>query len=305
MEHNLANATFPASGPATHDYYPPPDFYRKRSYNPLTIDNPYLSLLSLIDITYPPLICSACDKVSPTIAESKHHQRTAHRSTRRHRCLHPHCELSFASRAALRFHLSRSHLIHQAPLKHVQPEPPFMHYRLHPPLGYFQQTTRKPSYLIADHPPSTKQAARKPSRSSLAFKIHTAKSFAQQSAPSSSSTLQAPTTVTPRQTLSPASEALINSIYHPLHCPCCHEHFPRKTNVIKHVAEMHHDQKPYSCVYANCTAHRKSYATRDDLVYHTLRVHDNGDTNSENHQLSSEAPPLLPQRPEVRWIFPR
>ena len=319
--------------------------------NPLTIDNPYLSVLSLIDITYPPLICSTCDRVATSDIENRYHHHITHYNNRRRRypCLHAHCELSFNSRTALRYHLSRSHLVKQASLKHIRPEPPFMHYRLMPPLGSFTPTTTKPSALYHNSqchqhhhstttitsivPPEEQQQQQSQSQlqkksspplsssssssttsstnqSSLSFKIHTAKTFAastlfpvppsppqaqqpsslslSSSSSSSSSSNNTSSTSTPTLTptennnnmprLSPTSEALINSVYHPLHCPCCHEHFPRKTNVVKHVAEMHQDQEPYTCVYDNCTG-RKCYATRDGLVYHTLRVHDSNNNN--------------------------
>ena len=330
--------------------------------NPLTIDNPYLNVLSLIDITYPPLICSTCDRVATSDIENRYHHHITHYNNRRRRypCLHAHCELSFNSRTALRFHLSRSHLVKQASLKHIRPEPPFMHYRLRPPLGSFTPTTTKPSALYHNSqchqhhhstttitsivPPEEQQQQQSQSqlqkksspplsssslssttattsstnRSSLSFKIHTATTFAastlfpappspsppqaQQpssslSSSSSSSSNNTSSTSTPTLTptknnnniprLSPASEALINSVYHPLHCPSCHEHFPRKTNVVKHVAEMHQDQEPYTCVYDNCTG-RKCYATRDGLVYHTLRVHDSNNSEMDIDENNNE-----------------
>ncbi|KAI9497682.1 hypothetical protein BDB00DRAFT_747947, partial [Zychaea mexicana] len=257
-------------------------------------DNPYLNVLSLIDVTYPPLICSTCDRVATSANENRnhhiiaHHQRT-HRGSllgraaaagggggrcgRRYPCLHPHCDRSFDSRTALRFHLSRSHLVRQASLKHLRPEPPFMRYPLQPPLGSFTSSF-KPSILFHNnlHHHHHHQHQHHNHRQSNSYLDQQQQHTCTPTPTSTSST--STTTTTPRQTLSRTSEALINSVYHPLYCPCCHEHFPKKTNVIKHVAEVHHDQEPYSCVYSDCTAHRKHYATRDGLVYHTLRVHD-------------------------------
>ncbi|KAI9278444.1 hypothetical protein BDA99DRAFT_492154 [Phascolomyces articulosus] len=381
--------------------------------NPLTIDNPYLNVLSLIDITYPPLICSTCDRVATSDIENRYHHHTCHHNNRRRRypCLHPHCELSFNSRTALRFHLSRSHLIKQASSKHIRPEPPFMHYRLMPPLGTFTPTAAKPSAVFQHHShqcilhphhqhqqeqplshdhhhpnntiitttnhhhhhqyhhrtnnnnnnhnatpktktkpkstmariipvtipdtsttstttsptiqqpqqqkqqptlkipspttptttttatkttittsqrPSTSSSA---SSSSLSFKIHTSKSYAL-----TSSTMASPTSSSVTR-LTPAAEALINSVYHPLYCPCCQARFPRKTNVVKHVSEMHQGQEPYTCVYNHCTANRKHYATRDGLVYHTLRYHEDShavDLDENNHPCVKPTSPTTP-----------
>ncbi|CAM0143045.1 hypothetical protein VKS41_006198 [Umbelopsis sp. WA50703] len=73
--------------------------------------------------------------------------------------------------------------------------------------------------------------------------------------------------------LSPASEVLLNAVYDPLRCPSCMATFPRKTNVIKHLVEHHQGEEPYRCVFQQCN-HPKRYATREGLIYHILKSHD-------------------------------
>ncbi|KAJ2964871.1 hypothetical protein NQZ79_g401 [Umbelopsis isabellina] len=73
--------------------------------------------------------------------------------------------------------------------------------------------------------------------------------------------------------LSPASEVLLNAVYDPLRCPSCLATFPRKTNVIKHLVEHHQGEEPYRCVFQQCN-HPKRYATREGLIYHILKSHD-------------------------------
>ncbi|KAI7858153.1 hypothetical protein BDC45DRAFT_531916 [Circinella umbellata] len=73
--------------------------------------------------------------------------------------------------------------------------------------------------------------------------------------------------------LSSETETLLNSIYNPLQCPSCHQRFKRKTNVIKHLTDQHYGEEPYRCIFTDCV-HPKLYATREGLVYHILRVHD-------------------------------
>lgn len=267
--------------------------------NPLHIENRYLSLLSLIDIVYPPLVCPLCDHISLTPADSDYHYRTAHPSKpRRFLCLHPHCELRFKSRGALRFHITRSHLVKEA--SSVQPEPPFIHFNVEPPMGTFPSNSNSRKLQESPvrsyepfrqhrHPhPSSFHTAAEPvwipypgtsttsannnntnSNNALSFRIHTAGSFASKESYNNNNNKKP-------VSLSPASEALVNSVYHPLLCPCCHEQFPKKTNVIKHMAEKHPGQEPYRCVYPNCnSAHsNQSYATRDGLLYHIMRIHD-------------------------------
>ncbi|KAI8388168.1 uncharacterized protein BYT42DRAFT_482173, partial [Radiomyces spectabilis] len=232
-------------------------------------ENRYISLLSMIDAVYPPRLCTICDIVSATVAESDNHFRTHHPSQPRYACVHPHCGMQFVSRGALRFHLTRSHIIRHA-TKPI-PDPPFLHYTITPrpvetsPHLRFPVAEPSPSIpsspSLTDHEQSMSPTTRSlspPRRSS--FKIHT---MAVPRAPRGSKKI----------ILSHASESLLNSVYNPLQCPACHQLFNRKTNVIKHLADKHHGEEPYHCVFANCV-HPRRYATREGLVYHILRAHD-------------------------------
>ncbi|ORZ01518.1 hypothetical protein BCR43DRAFT_487062 [Syncephalastrum racemosum] len=119
-----------SSPPLSSSYYP----------NPLCVENRYLSVLSLIDVVYPPQLCTVCDCVviPRRRYEAKKH---THSSQPRYACLHPHCNMRFRTRGALRYHLSRSHLVAQAPLESIEPSPPFLHYNIEPPWGPFKDTT--------------------------------------------------------------------------------------------------------------------------------------------------------------------
>ncbi|KAI8575227.1 hypothetical protein K450DRAFT_262843 [Umbelopsis ramanniana AG] len=87
--------------------------------------------------------------------------------------------------------------------------------------------------------------------------------------------LQWPTKIPRRRkpSLSAASEVLLNAVYDPLRCPSCRASFPRKTNVIKHLVEFHQGEEPYRCIFQRCS-HPKRYATREGLIYHILKSHD-------------------------------
>lgn len=92
----------------------------------LHIENKYASLISLIDTIYPPLLCTLCDTVSTSRIASNQHFKEKHKKKSRYLCIHPHCTQSFLSRGALRFHISRSHLVHYS--KKPLPDPPCVHY---------------------------------------------------------------------------------------------------------------------------------------------------------------------------------
>ncbi|KAI7880782.1 hypothetical protein K492DRAFT_177651 [Lichtheimia hyalospora FSU 10163] len=119
-------------------------------FNTLTVDNRYISLLTLINVTYPPRICSLCDKTFRSASETDHHYKISH-TRRRFLCLHPHCDRRFSSRTALHFHMTRSHLINQAPPQYTIQEPPFMQYRAEPNIGHFTSFT-SPSPPLPSHP---------------------------------------------------------------------------------------------------------------------------------------------------------
>lgn len=118
-------------------------------YNTLTVENRYMSLLSLINVTYPPHICSLCDKTFRSASETDYHCKISHKC-RRFLCLHPHCDRRFSSRTALHFHMTRSHLIHQAPPQYTIQEPPFMQYNVEPNIGRFSTYT-PPSPPLPSH----------------------------------------------------------------------------------------------------------------------------------------------------------
>ncbi|CDH58524.1 predicted protein [Lichtheimia corymbifera JMRC:FSU:9682] len=124
-------------------------YQRPYYYNTLTVENRYISLLSLINVTYPPRICSLCDKTFRSASETDHHYKLSHRC-RRFLCLHPHCDRRFSSRTALHFHMTRSHLINQAPPQYTIQEPPFMQYNVEPNIGRFSSFT-PPSPPLPSH----------------------------------------------------------------------------------------------------------------------------------------------------------
>ncbi|SAL99888.1 hypothetical protein [Absidia glauca] len=84
-----------------------------------------------------------------------------------------------------------------------------------------------------------------------------------------------------RANLSLQSKTLLAEKYNPLRCPSCHLGFKRKTNVVKHLTAMHYGEECFQCVYPNCD-HPKRFSTREGLVYHILRMHDNVDNSGDS-----------------------
>lgn len=246
--------------------------------NSFMIEYDQETLLEYIDAEYPPLLCTACDTESTTLDEAKNHFREMHPSTRKYACLHPHCDMQFASRGALRFHLGRSHLVRQLP------KPVLKEKELSPP-----KTIPSTSSATAVSPNITPphQAPNSPGRPSNAAASIETPSTPESKSPSPklphntswrvSSFSKPKSSRAPRGSkkiiLSPSSESLLNSVYHPLRCPSCHKTFNRKTNVIKHLTDAHYGEEPYRCVFSHCR-HPKRYATREGLVYHILHAHD-------------------------------
>ncbi|KAI8147574.1 hypothetical protein BJV82DRAFT_499640, partial [Fennellomyces sp. T-0311] len=231
-------------------------------------ENSHVSLLALIDAVYPSLHCPRCDTVSFTRQEQQKHFLSCHPP--RYTCLHPHCDLHFKSKGALRFHMSQVHLTHQTSIIDSLPTTPTA---VSPPTpsAVAPVTLTVPSPSPSPPPPTIQ----KPPLSSPP-QPHPP----QNTVPSwrvSSFGRPATTSRAPRGSkkiiLSPESESLLNSVYDPLQCPSCHQHFNRKTNVIKHLTDQHYGEEPYRCVFPECV-HPKLYATREGLVYHILRVHD-------------------------------
>lgn len=230
----------------------------------LHIENKYASLISLIDTIYPPLMCTQCDTVSSSRSASNHHFKEIHKKKARYLCIHPHCEQSFISRGALRFHISRSHLVNYS--RKPLPDPPFL------TLNNINTTTKtiqnppKPTSII---PPKNISPKKKIFTPRLSMDDLTP------SPPPSPFSLYHSRKNSPNKkpTLSAGAENFLNTMYPPLQCPSCLQVFNRKTNVIKHLTEAHLGQEPYRCIYPKC-AHPRLYATREGLVYHIVRVHD-------------------------------
>ncbi|KAI9470414.1 hypothetical protein BDB00DRAFT_740213, partial [Zychaea mexicana] len=228
--------------------------------------NSHVSLLALIDAVYPPLQCTECNVVSHTRQDQQKHFPT---HPPRYHCLHPHCELFFRTKSALRFHISRTHLpsivtgidsLPTTPTCTSPPTPPQPSPPTSPsssPIAPLLATTKQPKN-------QQQQQAQKQRNIMSSWRVS---SFGRP--PTSSRAPRGSKKIV----LSPQVESLLNSVYHPLQCPSCHQHFNRKTNVIKHLTDQHYGEEPYRCVFAECL-HPKLYATREGLVYHILRVHD-------------------------------
>lgn len=227
--------------------------------NKLHIENKYASLISLIDTIYPPLLCTQCDTASPSRIASNNHFKEKHKKKARYLCIHPHCEQNFISRGALRFHISRSHLVNYS--RKPLPDPPFLTYD-----KTILNTAPKATSIILPKKISPKKEKIFTSRLSM--------DDLTPSPPPSPFSLYHPRKNSPKKpTLSTSAENFLNTMYPPLQCPSCLQVFNRKTNVIKHLTEAHLGQEPYRCIYPKC-AHPRLYATREGLVYHIVRVHD-------------------------------
>ncbi|KAI8082657.1 uncharacterized protein B0P05DRAFT_60844 [Gilbertella persicaria] len=240
----------------------------------ILIENKYASLLTLIDTIYPPLLCTLCDAVFTSKHASNHHFAEKHKKRPRYICIHPYCDRRFLSKCALRFHISRSHLVIQA--KKPLPDPSFIQYesiqpdpvediekpvlkkkKETPPKQHKKPPTKKLTRKVMIPPLSSDELSTpSPPPSPFALYHHHHKRNANK-----------------RPTLSVKAEQFLNSIYPPLQCPSCNQVFARKTNVIKHLAEAHIGQEPYRCIYPSCN-HPRLYATREGLVYHIVHVHD-------------------------------
>ncbi|CAO3639734.1 unnamed protein product [Mucor hiemalis] len=288
--------------------------------NKLHIENKYASLISLIDTIYPPLLCTLCDTVSTSRNASNAHFKEYHKKKSRYLCIHPHCDKSFVSRGALRFHISRSHLVHYS--KKPLPNPIFVHYNgehgevVSSPLNSPTLTTTTTPTASISSPKSqspsnttpttilntpTKESLLKPSSIHIIPALSSPKKrytkkeriitptissmlieedLTPSPPPSPFSLYHSRKNSQKKPTLSTTAEAFLNSMYPPLQCPACHQLFNRKTNVIKHLTEAHLGQEPYRCIYPKC-AHPRLYATREGLIYHIVRVHDDDDVNTK------------------------
>ncbi|KAG2237518.1 hypothetical protein INT48_005554 [Thamnidium elegans] len=212
----------------------------------LHIENKYASLISLIDTIYPPLLCTLCDTVSTSRIASNQHFKEKHKKKSRYLCIHPHCTQSFLSRGALRFHISRSHLVHYS--KKPLPDPPCFHYN-----------------NCNKNPPTTTPIITTKKLSPKKEKVYTSISIddlTPSPPPSPFSLYHSRKNSSKKPTLSSTAESFLNTMYPPLQCPSCRQVFNRKTNVIKHLTEAHLGQEPYRCIYPKC-AHPRLYATRE------------------------------------------
>lgn len=248
-------------------FLPPVKRYTHSYEHHLSIDNPHGSLSTLIDIVYPRLQCSLCDHVSFTSIEARKHHHERHSSIPQFSCLHPHCELVFKTRSALFYHVQQSHLVISTNTDNI----------------YTQQECISP---IATTPvdisssssssPKLDTSSRKSDGYSPSWRVSSFPRISTNRAPRGSKKI----------TLSPHIDSRLNAIYPPLQCPSCHQKFNRKTNVIKHLTDQHHGEEPYRCVIPGCT-HPKYYATREGLVYHTLRAHDSNSSTKTTFTAST------------------
>jgi uncharacterized C2H2 Zn-finger protein len=261
--------------------------------NKLLIENKYASMMSLIDTIYPPLLCTQCDAAFTSKADSNHHYIEKHKRNKRYLCIHPHCDQRFISRAALRFHISRSHLV--VTVKKPLHDPPLIQYNAPKPkqinlstaaatvpVKQYQKdlvtmpttTTKLNIKNLNTHKASTTIISN--NKKKITHSIHNSliiDDLTLSPPPSPFSLYQYKRNSTKKPTLSSKAEQFLNSVYPPLQCPSCNQIFNRKTNVIKHLTESHLGQEPYRCIYPSCN-HPRLYATREGLVYHIVRVHD-------------------------------
>lgn len=247
--------------------------------NTLIVKNPYGTLMDLIYETYPPLVCLFCDQEFDSLSEERQHLSKVHASHKPFLCLHPHCEDSFSSRSSLRLHLKTCHLVEKVAYSSVTPATNTS--------PYVSATRASPAVsLSAAEEATTPVQINSPieqlcdEKSTIANKNESddvANKQQQQlvwrvAKISRTATYRAPRG-SKKIVLSPSTEEMLNSVYHPLRCPSCNQMFRRKTNVIKHLATAHHGEEPYRCIFSDCD-HPKLYATREGLVYHILRMHD-------------------------------
>ncbi|KAI9485537.1 MAG: hypothetical protein EXX96DRAFT_545486 [Benjaminiella poitrasii] len=261
--------------------------------NKLQIQNNYTSLISLINTIYPPSLCPLCDTVFTSKTASNNHFSEKHKRKLRYLCIHPHCDQRFLSRGALHFHIQHSHLILNS--ENPLPDPPFIQYSLSTTTtttnGNYDRipsiTTitieKKPNKAIdttttttpAPTPTATAiiSSKKRQSSSSLLLDSHHDDLFISPSPPPSPFSLYHHKSKNKKPILSQKAENLLNDAYPPLQCPSCQKAFNRKTNVIKHLTDVHFGEEPYRCIYSKCN-HPRIYATREGLVYHISRVHD-------------------------------
>ncbi|KAI7869520.1 hypothetical protein BDF14DRAFT_1782225 [Spinellus fusiger] len=241
----------------------------------------YATLLSLIDATYPPLLCTQCDTVSSNRRDSSLHFRHHHPSTPRFLCLYSHCTMKFGSRGALRFHLAHSHCTR---LMSMAVGSASLSDSMSTPLSTNTLATTPTPTPASTPTPRTKTKTKTKTTPKAATTPTPTLTFPYVS-PSSTYTA-VPYSRAPRGSkkmiLSASSNAVLDAVYPPLQCPACLKAFNRKTNVIKHLTDEHPREEPYRCVFEHCI-HPRRYATREGLVYHIVRAHEER-CRQETHQ---------------------
>ncbi|KAI8987347.1 hypothetical protein BDF20DRAFT_814956 [Mycotypha africana] len=242
----------------------------------LQIVNKFSSLISLIDHIYPPLMCALCDTAFSSEKDLLQHHKERHSKESKYLCIHPHCQKRFKSKGALRFHLSNAHIVNQT--KGPLLDSPFINYTHNNLISSnapsandkLSQINTTASFFISSIPTASSFIHRKKEKKQI-FSSPVLEDLTPSPPPSPFSLYHHQRHR--KQTLSQKAEKLLNGVYPPLQCPSCHQMFNRKTNVIKHLTEAHVGEEPYRCIYPKCN-HPKMYATREGLVYHIVRVHD-------------------------------
>ncbi|KAI9254867.1 hypothetical protein BY458DRAFT_535586 [Sporodiniella umbellata] len=247
------------------------------------IENRHGSLLALIDNIYPPKLCTLCDSAFNSIQELKIHYNEKHKKKPRYLCIHPHCDRKFVSKGALCFHISRSHLVISAPAQEFlhfhssssTPSSPITSPAVHSStptsiLPSFSSPTLSTSSTLSSPPPVSKKRKKYEKKSVLL--LDSEDLSAPSPPPSPFSLYNIHKKASKKPLLSASTESALNSAYPPTQCPACRKSFNRKTNVIKHLTQVHVGQEPYRCIYPDCS-HPRLYATREGLVYHIVRAH--------------------------------
>lgn len=145
-----------------------------------------------------------------------------------------------------------------------------------PPLPTPASTPVSAPPVIAPPPPPPPLVASSPPPPPKVFRL------VQQVIPSHAVSSSSPSsTLKGRANLSLQSKTLLAEKYNPLRCPSCHLGFKRKTNVVKHLTAVHYGEECFQCIYPTCD-HPKRFSTREGLVYHILRMHDNVDHSGDS-----------------------
>ncbi|CAO3681632.1 unnamed protein product [Umbelopsis ramanniana] len=270
----------------------PVDQHRKLEENNLSIQNCYASLLNLIEAVYPPLSRGG---LRFHISKSHIVERSRGRPPRNPTLLQHGGPRQGHFATGEPIQPKASYTIDGLPNDSLEDsQDPFnnnslidtMHSPVHP-TSYIRT-----GHQISEDLPSDDHCSRHPSTQPPTITEHrpslTDNGSSSRASPDSDTTISAASSTLPhikvlqwptkiprsrKPSLSAASEVLLNAVYDPLRCPSCRASFPRKTNVIKHLVEFHQGEEPYRCIFQRCS-HPKRYATREGLIYHILKSHD-------------------------------